>query len=176
MLAKWINSFLVALPEMRPVQHWIQRGSCPQWPASCNAQCSVTWYSAKKKKWIKYITKKFYKSALNQITYICKFYRNTLQKQYSGFRNIHGMPIITEFIAESFHKMFIKLKYVTTLFYRQDHWPQIYTMMPMNINEFTIHRNPTAGTCVLTSVIEQRARIAGPLNWSSFPVISFIKL
>lgn len=44
-----MNAFLVALPEMRPVQHWIQRGSCPQWPASCNAQCSVTWYSAKKK-------------------------------------------------------------------------------------------------------------------------------
>lgn len=105
-----------------------------------------------------------------------KFYRNTLQKQYSGSKNIHGKPIITDFIAELFHKMFIKLKYVTTLFYRQDHWPQIYTMMPMSINEFTINRNPTAGTCVLTSVIEQRARIAGPLNWSSFPVISFIKL
>lgn len=43
---------------MRPVQHWIQRGSCPQWPASCNAQCSVTWYSAKKKKGIIYITPK----------------------------------------------------------------------------------------------------------------------
>lgn len=82
LLAKWINAFLVALPEMRPVQHWIQRGSCPQWPASCNAQCSVTWYSAKKKKWIKYITKKFYKSALNQITHmqvLQKYIAKTIQ-------------------------------------------------------------------------------------------------
>lgn len=166
-----MNAFLVALPEMRPEQHWIQHGSCPRWPASCNAQCSVAWYSVKKISKIhneKFTSQLWIKSL--------KFYKNTLQKQYSGFNNIHGMPIVIDFIAEFFHKMFIKLKYVTTLFYWQDHWPQIYIMMPMNINEFTVHRNPAAGTCVLTSVIEQRALIAGPLNWSSFPVISFIKL
>lgn len=124
---------------------------------------------------------KIYNQKILQVSFESNYLHMQVLQKYIAktkqwFRNIHGMPIITEFIAESFHKMFIKLKYVTTLFYRQDHWPQIYTMMPMSINEFTIHRNPNAGTCVLTSVIEQRARIAGPLNWSSFPVISFIKL
>lgn len=87
-----MNAFLVALPERRPVQHWIQRGSCPQWPASCNAQCSVAWYSVKIN--VQKILRKIYKSALNQITQVLqKYIVKTIQwfQKHSWHANYYRM-------------------------------------------------------------------------------------
>lgn len=62
---------------MRPVQHWIQHGSCPQWPASCNAQCSVTWYSAKKKK-----MNKIYNQKILQVSFESNYLHMQVLQKY----------------------------------------------------------------------------------------------